>query len=90
MYPVRHKYKIKAMSIPQPIALPPGFEQLTKDQQIDYVQQLWDVILAASDEVPVPEWHLEIVRERVASQTTAQLSTWNEAKQRFMSKYREH
>ena len=27
------------MSISQPLALPPGFEQLSKDQQIDYVQQ---------------------------------------------------
>jgi len=75
------------MTTPQPIALPPRFENLTKVQQIDYVQQLWDIILATSDEVPVPEWHLEIVHERIASQTTAQLSTWNEAKQRLMSKY---
>lgn len=75
------------MSIPQPIALPPGFEQLTKEQQIDYVQQLWDVILTTADEVPVPEWHLEIVRQRIASQATAQLNPWNEAKQRLMSKY---
>ncbi len=77
------------MSTPQSITLPPGFEQLTKDQQIAYVQQLPNVILAASDEVPVPQWHLEIVRERVSSQATTQLSPWNEAKQRLMSKYRE-
>ena len=55
------------MSITQPLTLLPGFEQLSKDQQIDYVQQLWEVIAAHPDEVPVPEWHLEIVRDRMNS-----------------------
>lgn len=77
------------MSIPQPLALPPGFEQLSKEQQIDYVQQLWDLIVAAPDEVSAPEWHLEIVRDRVSSQATTQLNTWSEVKQTLMSKYRE-
>jgi len=77
------------MSLPKPLVLPTGFEQLSKDQQIDYVQQLWNMILSVPDEVPVPEWHLEIVRERVSSQASAQLTTWSEAKQRLYSKYRE-
>ncbi|MGH2414468.1 MAG: hypothetical protein ACRDEA_12445, partial [Microcystaceae cyanobacterium] len=80
---------VTSMSIPQSIALPPGFEHLTKAQQIDYVQQLWNVIFAASDEVPLPEWHLDLVHERVSSQATAQVSTWSEVKQRLVSKYRE-
>lgn len=77
-----------SMAMSQPL-IPPGFEQLSKDKQIDYVQQLWDLILAVPNEVPVQDWHLEIVRERVSSQDTAQLSEWTEAKQRLMSKYRE-
>ncbi|RCJ27532.1 hypothetical protein A6770_25670 [Nostoc minutum NIES-26] len=80
---------IKLMSLPEPLALPTGFEQLSKDQQIDYVQQLWDLILAVPENVPAPKWHLEIVRERVSSQVSAQLTTWSEAKQRLQSKYRE-
>lgn len=82
-------HSVASMSISQPLALPPGFEQLSKDQQIDYVQQLWDLILAIPDQVPVPVWHLEVVRERVASQDAAQLSQWSEVKQRLLSKYRE-
>ena len=77
------------MSTPQSIVLPPGFENLTKAQQIDYVQQLWNVISAGSDEFPVPEWHLQIVHERVSSQATTQMSTWSEVKQRLGSKYGE-
>jgi hypothetical protein len=77
------------MAISQPLSPPPGFEQLTKAQQIDYIQGLWDLIIITPDELPVPEWHLDIVNERVASQNTASFSTWDEVKQRLLSKYRE-
>jgi hypothetical protein len=77
------------MSISQPLPLPPGFEQLSKAQQIDYIQQLWDLILTNPDNIPVPEWHLEIVKQRLASRDSASLSTWDTVKQRLFSKYRE-
>ncbi len=73
----------------QHLTLPPGFEELSKERQIDYVQQLWDLIVALPDQVVVPDWHLEIVRNRVSSPTSAPLSSWNEVKQRLISKYRE-
>ena len=71
------------MAISQPLSPPPGFEQLTKTQQIDYVQQLWDLIITTSDELPVPQWHLEIVSERVTSQSPTSFSSWDEVKQRL-------
>jgi len=52
------------MSKPVPLP-PPGFDQLSVDEQIDYVQSLWDRIAASSDQVPVPEWHREILSERL-------------------------
>jgi Putative addiction module component len=76
------------MAISHPLSPPPGFEQLTKAQQIDYVQRLWDLIIT-SDEFPIPEWHLKIINERVASQSTASHSSWDEVKQRLLSKYSE-
>ena len=60
------------------------------DRQIDYVEQLWDLILSVPDEVPIPEWHLKIVRDRISGQTTPQLSEWSEVKQRLQSKYNEY
>jgi putative addiction module component (TIGR02574 family) len=45
---------------------PPGFDDLSVDDQIEYVQSLWDRVTAATDEVPVPEWHKEVIRKRVA------------------------
>lgn len=75
------------MSIP-PIAPPPGFEKLSKSEQIRYVQQ-WDLITASPDEVPVPQWHLDVVRDRIASYDLEQASHWGEVKQRLLSKYRD-
>jgi len=46
---------------------PPGFDALSIDEQIDYVQSLWDHIAARPEDVPVPDWHREILAERLAS-----------------------
>ena len=45
---------------------PPGFDELNIDEQIEYVQALWDRIAAKEDRVPVPGWHREILDERLA------------------------
>jgi putative addiction module component (TIGR02574 family) len=46
---------------------PPGFDVLTIDEQIDYLQSLWDRIAAKPEQVPLPDWHREIFAERLAS-----------------------
>jgi putative addiction module component (TIGR02574 family) len=48
--------------IPNP---PPGFDDLTVSEQIDYVQALWDRIVASPEQIPVPEWHQQIIQERL-------------------------
>jgi len=51
-------------SLPLP---PPGFDALTVEEQIDYVQSLWDHIAAHTEQVPVPDWHKQVLSERLAS-----------------------
>jgi putative addiction module component (TIGR02574 family) len=51
-------------SIPFPD--PPGFADLSKAEQIHYLQGLWDRIAEQPSEVPVPESHLELAEERLA------------------------
>jgi putative addiction module component (TIGR02574 family) len=51
-------------SLPMP---PPGFDALTVEEQIDYVQSLWDYIAANPEQVPVPDWHRQVLAERLAS-----------------------
>lgn len=54
-----------ASNLPLP---PPGFDDLSPDDQIDYVQSLWDRIAARPDQVPVPNWHRQVIRQRMAEQ----------------------
>jgi putative addiction module component (TIGR02574 family) len=45
---------------------PPGFAELSKAEQIRYLQTLWDRIAERPGELPVPESHLELAEERLA------------------------
>jgi len=54
--------------MPQPTPIPPpGFDDLTVDERIDYVGALWDRIAADPGRVPVPDWHREVLAQRRAS-----------------------
>jgi len=53
------------MTKPVPLP-PPGFDDLTVDEKLQYLHALWDRIAARPDEVPVPEWQRALVTERVA------------------------
>jgi putative addiction module component (TIGR02574 family) len=63
---IHPRFTITAMSQALPLP-PPGFDALSIDEQIDYVQTLWDHIAAKAEDVPVPDWHREILAERLAS-----------------------
>ena len=52
------------MAKPVPLP-PPGFDDLSVDEKIDYLQSLWDRIAATPEMIPVPEWHREIIDERL-------------------------
>lgn len=63
---------------------PPGFDDLPVEEQIDYVQSLWDRIAAHPDRVPVSDWHLEELRRREGSYDPAGTSTWEEVRERIL------
>ncbi len=46
---------------------PPGFDDLPVEDQIEYVQSLWDRIAAKPDQVPVPDWHRQELAKRLAA-----------------------
>jgi putative addiction module component (TIGR02574 family) len=46
---------------------PAGFDELTADEQVEYVQELWDYIVdSRSGQISIPDWHREILEERMA------------------------
>jgi putative addiction module component (TIGR02574 family) len=49
------------------ISEPPGFSELSKQEQVRYLQALWDRIADHPGELPVPESHLALAEERLVS-----------------------
>ena len=47
------------------IETPPGFNNLSKAEQVEYLQALWDEISQNPEEIPVPESHLRIAEARL-------------------------
>ena len=45
---------------------PPGFDGLSPEEKIEYVQALWDHISPDIDKVPLNEWQEQLLDERLA------------------------
>ena len=69
---------------------PPGFDELTVDEQIDYVQELWERIAARPEDVPVPEWHKKLIDERLREHrdNPSDVRSWSEVRERLEKKLR--
>jgi len=47
--------------------LPPsGFDELSAGEKVDYINALWAQVLVRPESIPVPDWHREIIAERLA------------------------
>ncbi len=49
------------MTIPEP----PGFSDLSKAEQVRYLQALWDRIADNPEDLPAPQSHLDLAEERL-------------------------
>jgi putative addiction module component (TIGR02574 family) len=47
------------------IQAPPGFSDLSKAEQLNYLQALWDQISERPNDIPVPESHLKLAEARL-------------------------
>ena len=68
--------------------IPEEFKALSTDERIAYVQALWDFIAQSPEEIPVPDWHKEILEERLAEfrENPREGLTWEEVKKRILGK----
>jgi len=72
-----HKEFKMSSKVPIP---PPGFDELSTDDQIEYIQDLWDHITSDPKGVSIPDWHKEILEERLTrySRNGMEGTTWEE------------
>ncbi len=50
---------------------PPGFDALPVDEQIEYIQSLWDRIAVSVDQVPLQQWQQALLEERLSAHRRA-------------------
>lgn len=51
-----------SQTLPMP---PPGFDELSSEEQMNYVDALWTYVISHTEHVQIPEWHREIISERI-------------------------
>ncbi|HYO15899.1 MAG TPA: addiction module protein [Thermoanaerobaculia bacterium] len=73
-----------ARSLPLP---PPGFDDLSVEEKLDYLQSLWDRICAHPAEVPVPDWHRKVIQERLAAHRSdpGAVVPWEDARNELLA-----
>jgi putative addiction module component (TIGR02574 family) len=40
--------------------------QLPPEQRLELIEAIWDSLAATPEQVPIPDWHLRIIEERMA------------------------
>ncbi len=57
---------------------PPGFDDLSTNEQLEYLEALWDRIGAHPERVPVPGWHQRVLKERLEADSPRR--PWDEVR----------
>jgi putative addiction module component (TIGR02574 family) len=70
---------------------PAGFDDLTVEEKLDYVESLWDRIAAKPEAIAVPEWHLEVIEQRTRDgQASAHHGrSWDDFREELRAKLRQ-
>ena len=78
--------KNMARKIPDP---PRGFDDLSVEQKLDYVQSLWNRITTTPEAVPVPDGHLQVINERLEGNRNSRTGrSWDEFREELREKLR--
>lgn len=74
----------------QPALPPPGFDELSADEKLEYVQALWESVSERPEDVPVPDWHRRVVAERLAAHRGGEASArpWSEVREDLLTRLR--
>lgn len=62
---------------------------LSPAEKLQLVQDLWDDLAAKTEDVPIPEWHMEELDRRGANYDANPdaVISWEESKRRIRAKY---
>jgi putative addiction module component (TIGR02574 family) len=74
----------------QPAIPPPGFDELSPDEKLEYVQALWDRVSEHPDDVPMPDWHREVVAQRLETHRRGDMTSrpWSDVREDLLTRLR--
>lgn len=74
----------------QPTIPPAGFEELSAEEKLEYVQALWGHVSEHPEDVPVPAWHRAVVTERLAALRRGDVASrpWSEIREELLIRLR--
>lgn len=50
----------------QPLAIPPpGLDELTAEERVEYAQRLWDRVATNLNNLPAEDWQIDLAKERL-------------------------
>jgi putative addiction module component (TIGR02574 family) len=72
------------------LKIPPEFDAVSSDEQISFVQELWDRIARQPERVPVPDEHKRILDERLSAYAANPRAgkPWSQVRDELLSKVR--
>jgi hypothetical protein len=61
----------------------PPIEEMTQQQRVDLMEELWKAMSLHPEGIPSPDWHLEVLeeRERALANGEDEFIDWEEAKE---------
>jgi putative addiction module component (TIGR02574 family) len=73
----------------QPLSIPPAFDALPVQQQLEYVQALWKRIEERQRDLQSPEWHAEVVEQRLEAhrQDPAAAIPWETVREELHARF---
>jgi putative addiction module component (TIGR02574 family) len=73
-----------------PAPPPPGFDELSPDEKLEYIQALWDRFAEHPDDGPVPDWHRRVIAARLAAHQRGEMTTrsWSEVREDLLARLR--
>jgi hypothetical protein len=62
------------------ITLP--LDQMTVEEKLRLIEQIWEDLRKKEEDIPVPDWHLEVLRERerLLAEGKTRYIPWEQAK----------
>ena len=76
--------------MPSPLPIPPpGFDQLSLAEQLQYVDEFLDYVTSDANPLEIPEWRRELLDERIARYRAVgtEGSTWEEFEQELEDEF---